>query len=165
MADFDQDQPRETRRVLAFRRRPGDPPPRGLWARLFTRPPPVAEPSTLPPPLPRPHEWAEALLRELGARFADQGWPWTTGPWSWYEPDYRIETTVDGARVVLILIVPYRETDEGLICSEEPPEALLPDELTRRVFDVVRGVLQGRPEVHGLQEFPTGKDWFASTRR
>ena len=190
MSAFDQDQPREAHYAIEFLRRaivPPPPPPRpGLWGRLFPRGQRATAPSTM---FPDYHDWADAFLAELGARFADQGWPWTTGPWSWYEPDYRIETTVDGERVVLILVSPPREGEHGSINSEDPlgapisdairvgrispaadirllmsqPDcAVISDAITLQVFAVVHGVLVGRAEVYGLQEHPTGAAWRAA---
>ena len=159
MSAFDQDQPREAHFTVTFLRRAVAQPRPGLWARLFSRRQRAATPSTM---FPDYHDWSDAFLAELGARFADQGWPWTTGPWSWYEPDYRIETTVDGERVVLILVSPPREGEHGSINSEDPLGAPISDEITLQVFAVVRGVLQGLPEVYGLQEYPTGAAWRAA---
>lgn len=159
MSAFDQDQPRETHYTITFLRRALPPPKPGFWARLLPKRPRSTLSSSM---FPDYHEWADALLAALGRRFAAEGWPWTAGPWTWYEPDYRIETTVDGERVVLILVSPPREHEEGSIFSEDPEGAPISDEITARVFDVVRGVLQGRPEVYGLQEYPTAAAWRAA---
>lgn len=156
MSAFDQDQPRATRYTITFLRRAVPAPTPGFWRRLFQRRPHAAMPCSMFPDF---YDWADAFLAQLGARFGDQGWPWTTGPWTWYEPDFRIEATVDGERVVLILVSPPNEHEEGSIWSEDPTGAPISDETTGRVFDVVRAVLQGRPEVFGLQEYLTLEEW------
>ena len=152
MSFFDQDQPRETHYTITFLRHTLPPPKPGFWGRLLPIRSPPPTPSSM---FPDYHEWADALLATLGRSFAAEGWPWTTGPWTWYEPDYRIEATVDGERVVLFLVSPPREHEEGSIFSEDPVGAPISDEITSKVFGVVRGVIQGRPEVYGLQEYPT----------
>lgn len=154
MSTFDQDRPRETHYTISFSRHAVPAQEPGFWRRLFPRRPRGASPSSM---FPDYHEWAESLLVELGARFAAQGWPWTTGPWAWYESDYRIETTVSGERVVLFLISPPCEQEEGRILSEDPQGAPISDEITARVFAVVRDVLLGYAEVYGLQEYPTAE--------
>lgn len=159
MSAPDQDQPRETHYTITFSRHAVPAPRQSFWRRLFPARPSTTSPSSV---FADYHEWADALLVELGARFAAHGWAWTTGPWAWHEPDYRIETTVSGERVVLILVSPPREHEDGSIWSEDPQGAPISDEITARVFDVVRGVLLGRPEVYGLQEYPTAEAWRAA---
>ena len=72
MSAFDQDQPREAHFTITFLRRAVVQPKPGFWSRLFSRRQRAATPSTM---FPDYHDWADAFLVELGARFTDQGLP------------------------------------------------------------------------------------------
>lgn len=155
------DEPRDARRSFVFRRHATPLPRPGLWAGLFGRQRRAYPP---PPMFEDYHEWAEQLLAELGTHFAASGWAWTTGPWAFYEPDYRIEATVAGQRVVLILVAPGEEGRDGFLTCDERADAPLPEAVSGAVLAVVRDLLQRRAEVHGLREYATFRDTFEETR-
>ena len=82
-------------------------------------------------------------------RAADgRGWPSTTGPFEWFEADFRVDSKVEGLTISLIAVVPYRRGETGWISMEELSDGLAPEHIARQLLHVVSEVLVN--ELHAV---------------
>jgi hypothetical protein len=108
--------------------------------------------------------WGDMLMEAIRAGCARKGWQATTGPWPWFEPDFRLHTEVDGVLVILFAVVPAHFGEGGFVAlCRAPSDADAPAATAEKVLDVVRTVLTD--ELDGVDLTVVDEDAFPTNWR
>ena len=91
-------------------------------------------------------------MEAIRARCEELGWAATTGPWDWYEPDFRVQTTIDGVTLAVIAMVPYEIDDEGWIAAITVGSQPRPPHLVQQFLDVTKAVLKDGFDVTDVED-------------